>query len=171
MAVLRKILAPLTTAVIAALIVGGLYLHFHKKPHKSTDVNANTSIIDQLNKSNTVDSKRSLASAYLAAGNYQAAEQTMKDIAAQTKDRNDYLGLLNICSVRNVPDKQACIDDAVANIKPQIDSAASELDNAGFKKDAVVFYQRAYDIYDPARVDQYTKTRDQIKQKIDELSK
>jgi tetratricopeptide (TPR) repeat protein len=132
-----------------------------------------------LNKSNTVDSKRSLASAYLAAGNYQAAEQTMKDIAAQTKDRNDYLGLLNICSVRNVPDKQACIDDAVANIKPQIDklsffqvySAASELDNAGFKKDAVVFYQRAYDIYDPARVDQYTKTRDQIKQKIDELSK
>lgn len=179
MAVIKKgIISSLVTAVVAALLIGGIYAYVHDKNKKKV-VDANTSIIGLLGKSKSIEDQRSLASAYLAAGKYTDAEQTMKDIAAKTNSSTDYLGLLNICTVRSVPDKNSCVNDAVAKLKPQIDklsflqvySIASQLDEGGFGKDAVVFYQRAYDIYDPARADQYMKTKDQIKQRIDELSK
>jgi hypothetical protein len=179
MVVIKKsFILSLVTAAVAALLVSSVYIYFHNK-NKQKVVDANTSIISQLGKSKSIDDQRSLASAYLAAGKYSDAEQTMKDIAAKTNSPTDYMGLLNICTVRSVPDKNSCVDAAVTKLKPQINelsffqvySIASELDEAGFGKDSVAFYQKAYDIYDPTRADQYTKTKDQIKQRVDELSK
>jgi hypothetical protein len=178
MVVIKKgLFSSLATAIVAALILAGIYVHFHNK-NKNKVADANTSIINLLGKSKSLDDQRSLASAYLAAGKYMDAEQTMKDIATKTNSTTDYTGLLNICTVRAVPDKTACVDNTVSKLKPQINnlsffqaySIASELDESGFSKQAISFYQRAYDTYDPARADQYTKTKDQIKQRIGELS-
>jgi len=169
---------PYIALILLLVVVVGLKV-FHKV-HKTQPsvVNANTSIEKLLKNSKTIQNKRDLASVYLAEQNYEAAEKTMKSVAGQTGSVNDYMTLINICAVHNVPDKQACVDNAVSHIRPEITSLpfnavyalGSELDEAGFKKDAVIFYQRAYDIYDPTQADAYTKTKDQIKQRIGQLN-
>jgi hypothetical protein len=86
--------------------------------------------------------------------------------------------LLTICAVNNVPDKQNCIDRTVAKIIPQLNSLSfyqvyvtgSMLDEAKDKKNALIFYQRAYNIYDASKADLYTMTKDQLKQRIDVLN-
>jgi hypothetical protein len=174
-------ISSLLTAVICALLVAGAYTLYHRHnadKNADTKVDANTALVNNLSKAPGIAAKRSLASAYLAQGDYKAAEESQQQVARQTNDVNDWLGVLNICTVRAVPDKQSCVNEAVSKIKPHLDglsfysvySAASELDQSVFKKDASTFYQRAYDIYDPASVDPYTKTKDQIKQRITELN-
>lgn len=179
MIALKRKTSYLLLLVVIVILVAGLYMWHHKNQTKDqSSVDANTVLITNLSKSNSLDDKRNLVSAYIAAGNYSLAESTLKDIASKSGDVKDYLGLINICTVRKVADKQQCVDEAISKIKPKINtlsffevySVASELDDAGMGKSAVVFYQRAYDIYDPSRADAYTKSKEQIKQRIAELN-
>jgi tetratricopeptide (TPR) repeat protein len=164
--------------VIVLLILGGWTIYHNHKNKSPTDENGNSTLVRFLKDSKTLNDQRSLASAYLAQGNYTAAEDAAKKVAQQSNDVNDYMSLLNICTVRNVPDKKACVDMALQHIKNQVDklpfnavyAVASELDEAGFGKDALVYYQQAYKIYPAQQPDPYTKTKDQIKQKMDQLN-
>lgn len=169
--------------LIALILIAALALawqwHHHKANSYSNAANAAQEGINSLKNSKELIDRRSLISDYIAAGDYSKAEETAKAVAAQTGSANDYMSLLNICTIRKVADKNDCVSLAVSKLKPQVSqldfftaySIGSELDESGFKKDAVAFYQRAYDSYDPSRADAYTKTKDQIKQRIDELSK
>lgn len=135
--------------------------------------------IKSLKASDNINDLRSLANNYSAAGDYGAAADTAKQVAEKTGQIKDYMSLLTICAVREVPNKQACIDWTVGKLKAQITklsfynayTAGSVLDGAGDKKNAVVFYQRALAVYDSAKVDEYTKSKDQLRKRIDELSK
>jgi len=176
----RRMFRRLFTLLVIVLLVWGVWvLYQHHKNRSPVVENGNDTLVRFLGNSKDLDSRRALSSAYLAQGNYTAAEDTIKKVAQQTGDVNDYMTLLNICAVRNVPDKKACIDLALKYIKPQLGSlpfnavyaVASELDEANFGKEALPYYQQAYKIYDPTQADPYMKTKDQIKQRIDELSK
>jgi tetratricopeptide (TPR) repeat protein len=176
-----KILQLLAKVIVIAILAVAIGAVWHKVKHRNEDriPNASASAVDALKNSNDINDQRSLGSEYIASGDYPKAEAVARKVADRTNDVNDYLTLLNICAYYSVPDKQGCINYVVSKVSPQINklsfysayTAGSELDEAGFKKDAVTFYQKAYDIYDPARADQYTKTKDQLKQRIDELSK
>jgi tetratricopeptide (TPR) repeat protein len=176
----RRIFRQLIILLVLVLLAwGGWTLYQHHKKRSPVDESGSATLVRFLGNSKKLDDQRALSSAYLAQGNYAKAEDTMKKVVQQTNDVNDYMTLLNICAVRNVPDKKACVDLALKYIRPQIDklpfnavyAVGSELDEAGFGKDALPYYQQAYKIYDPAQADQYMKTKDQIKQRIDELSK
>jgi len=135
--------------------------------------------IKEFKNSTNIDEMRSLAAGYIAVSDYGAAANTAKQVAQKTGEIKDYLTLLTICATRDVPNKQACIDQAVTKLKDQLSklsfyntyTAGSVLDQAGDKKNAVTFYQRALEIYDPARADEYVLTKEQLKKRIDELSK
>lgn len=174
-----RLISFIALALIVIIAIGFYYHHRNNATQKAhIDQDANVSLINMLKDSKSLDDKRSISSAYLANSDYAKAEAVTKEVAQQSNEVSDYLGLLNICTTGAVPDKQNCVDFAISKIKPHIEklsftqvySAGSELDKSGFKKDAVIFYQRAYDIYDPARTDAYTKTKDQIKQRIAELN-
>jgi len=164
-------------AVVLLVLAGWAAYHHYKNKHQ-VDENGNATLVRFLKDSKKLDDQRSLSSAYLAQGNYTAAEDTAKKVAQQSNDVNDYLMLLNICAVRDVPDKKACVNLALQHIKAQIGklpfnqvyAVASELDEAGFGKDAVDYYKQAYKIYPAQQPDPYTKTKDQINQRIDQLN-
>jgi hypothetical protein len=168
------------TVLIAMVIILAIGLFFYRRHHRTEYkvTEAASSEINSLKSSKDITDRKSLSSAYLMAGEYDKAEQNARQIADASNKVNDYLTLLNICTVRNVSDKQNCIDYAVSKIKPHVNdlsfflayTAAVELDQSNNKKDSVVFYQRAYDTYDPARADENVKTKDQIKQRIEELN-
>jgi len=172
--ILRKLVS---YVVLVVLIWGAWTVYHHYKNKNQVDENGNATLVRFLKDSKKLDDQRTLSSAYMAQGNYGAAEDTIKKVAEQTNNVNDYMTLLNICAVRNVPDKKACVDLALVHIKPQIDklafnavyAVASELDEAGFGKDALVYYQQSIKIY-PQQTDAYTKTKDQIQQRINQLN-
>jgi tetratricopeptide (TPR) repeat protein len=171
----------LALVLIVMLAIGGV--KFYKDRHKPKQTfppspSAVDESIKSLQSSTELGDKRNLAGDYTQKGDYNQAEEILNSVAHQTNDLKDWVGLINLCSQYNVTGKQNCLSTAAAKVKPQLSnlsfyeaySIGSMLDQGNDKKDAIVFYQKAYDIYDPAAADIYTKTKDQIKQRIDQLN-
>jgi hypothetical protein len=165
--------------LVALIIVGAAFYlwHRHNQQKLVAVANANDKIISESIKSNKPDDKRTVLSAYVAEDNYEAAAPIARALAAQTKTYQDYLAALSICGLHDVSNQQDCITEVIDGAKPQISSipfqgaytAGAILEKNNFKKDAKVFYQRAYDIYAPDPNAQNMMTKDQLKAHIDAL--
>jgi hypothetical protein len=182
----QRIIKRLILVVVALVIViGGVwYIFFNSKPKlvniPPVQENAADANVRLYKNSANVDELRILTNSYLSNGNYTNAVATAEKVADETQDTMDYMTILRICATSKFPSQSSCLDTVVANLKTKLDSlsfydaysAGSMLDeNAKKGKDAVAFYQRAYDTYDATRADEYTKTKDQLKARIDELNK
>ncbi len=139
---------------------------------------ASDSAIESYKNSNDTEDLRSLSSVYVGANKYPEAVEVARKVALKTGEVMDYMTLLNICAIYNVPTKQACLEEVAAKLKPQLGklsfynayTAGRLYDKSGDTKNAVIFYQRAYDVYDVNRADEYIKTKEELKKRIDELS-
>lgn len=178
---LKKHLKLILVVILSIGLIIIAWKGLHKYKHRNDNAppkNASSSTIDFLKDSSNLNDQRSVASEYIAAGDYENAETTAKQVAEKSGNTNDYLTLLNICTVYKVSDQQACIKQVLDKVVPQINRlsfysvyiAGSELDKAGDKNNALIFYKRAYEIYDPVRAGESMKTKDQLKQRIDELN-
>jgi hypothetical protein len=176
--VFKVILAQLLIAL--ALVVGWkIYRHYRPAIVPNLSQNADDATVREFKNSNDPVSQRSVISAYIDKGDYESAKTTAANLAAKTNDYQDYLQLLVICGVRNVNNKESCIINADNHLKPLVKNmpflsaytAAKLLEQDGHNADAVIFYQRAYDVYAPETGAQGMLTQDQLKTHIDELRK
>ena len=165
----------------AILVFAGWFIE-HKRNNTINKyvpaANAVDANINSLKSSKDINDRRVLVSDYVASGNYDKAEELARSVAADTKDTKDYITLITVCANHPVSDKQQCLDDGVTQVKPKLNELsffetyviASMLDDAKDGKNALIFYQRAYQIYDSTKADQYTMTKDQIGQRIKALN-
>jgi hypothetical protein len=167
----------ITIAVMLVLVVGAVFLwHWHKNRSVAI-INGNDEQIQEHKDSNSPDDRRTILSAYAAKDDYADAAPIARALAKQTKTYQDYLALISICGLHDVPDKDACLDEGVNGAKPLVNSipfngaynAGVILEKNNRKTDAKVFYQRAYDTYTPDPNAENMMTKDQLKAHINEL--
>jgi hypothetical protein len=145
------------------------------KPQKVTIASSETNgKINLLKNSTNIDDMINLKSQYVVNGDYDNALKIAKEIASKTQAPADYLEVLRICSLFEVPSKEAEIGSAVIALKPKTNnltfrqaySAGGYLEYAKHNNDAAIFYQQAYDTYDEAQKDPYTMSKVELKSHI-----
>lgn len=165
-------------SIVLVILAGlGIYRHYH--PKTVAVVNAQDSIINEHKNSTDLADKRTLISAYEDKNDFSSALLIAKQVAGSTKTYQDYMAVLSICTLRNVADKKACVDEAYKNLKPLVSAmpfysaytVGALLEKNGYKKETITFYQRAYATYDANTGGENLMSRDQLKSHIDELSK
>jgi len=177
--VIKKLVGLIVLILFVIVLAKLAYNHYHPAEHISSSPNVNDSIIGDYKNSKDINDQRSVISAYLAKGDYNSAESAAKAVANSTDEAQDYMALITICGLHNVTDKNACLNSAIDSLKPKLKKlsftsaygAGGIMEKNNRKKDAVMFYQRAYDAYDPNAGGDGTMTKEQLKAHIDELSK
>jgi len=123
------------------------------------------------------DELRVLVNSYADAGDYKSAYDSANTLVDKTNSPDDYMTLLWLCTLYEVPHKSNCIDNTSSKLKEIINSlsfintymAGSLLEQSGRKDEAVDFYERAYLIYDVKTADGNIMTKEQLKKHIDGL--
>lgn len=169
----------LVGSLLAALVLVGLALKKTIQPGLSDIERENPAdrTIRLYKDSKDINDMRSVSAAYGEKGEDDKAVAAAKEVANQSQKTLDYIDLLRACTGSNQTDKQACIDDTVGKLHARLGSLSffeayiigGMLDNSGQKKAAIDFYQKAYDIYDANKADEYMMTKDKLKSRIDEL--
>lgn len=177
----RRLLGLVTIAVLAVSVIVGVIYYRNHRPSVSQNLseNADDATIRQLKKSNNIIDKRSVISAYMGKGDYEAALNLAQTVASLTNTYQDYMTVLSICSIRQVNNKDACIKKVASQLKPLIGSmpfnsaysAGAYLEKNDYKKDAVDFYKRAYDVYSPDPQAENMMSQEQLNNRINELLK
>ncbi len=180
----RFVIVLIVLGVIIA--IGLVYWHQNSENQKNQANNAVTDAnqaakdsIKILEKSQKPVDRASLVSAYITDKDYDKAVSELKSIASKSGNPSDYMALLRVCSVYKVSNKQACINNAQKELAKNINSltfrqaytVGSSLETAGLKKEAASYFQRALAAYGDTVPDEYTYTKDQLKDHIDDLQK
>lgn len=170
-------------ALAIALVVGGSLLIANnnsskQKPHKAVSKDGLQYGIDQLKKNqNTVEDKRALAASYMSAEQYDQSLKILLPLLRTRADPGDAAGALSICAYRDVAGREDCLSEAAKVLSDKAGSLdfrtaysnAVNLEHAKKPQAAKVLYQRALDVYDPAKADEYTMTKDQLGAHINDI--
>lgn len=174
--------------LVLALIIGTIaYLWFGvheknqntKRPVSPGDQHTAPSSADIAEYSGTSDPDglRILVNSYVDKGDYTAAYNTSQILVAKTKAPDDYMTLLWLCTLYQVPNKDSCIDDTadklhklIANLSFTNAYVAGGLLEKSKRQDAAFdFYSRAYRIYDAKSADGNIMSKSDLKKHIDAL--
>lgn len=176
----------LGTIFILVFLAGGLYYFIDSRqkepgppPAAQEAPNAADANIVRYKDSQNPQELRTLLNAYLMNSQYDQAVSTAKKIAGMTGAFEDHLAVLNVCASRQVAARQQCVDETAAKLRPHIGrltfsnaySIGAMLEQTGQRKAAAEYYERAYQVYDATRADEYTKSKEQLRNHINELNK
>ncbi|MBX4197089.1 hypothetical protein KW801_00850 [Candidatus Saccharibacteria bacterium] len=179
----RRLVYTLIQALIVLFIIAFAYNHIFRTNlfgssggHSPT---ADDADIKAFKNSQNINDKKVLISAYEDKKDYAKALTIAKDVADKSRTYQDYMTVLSICALYDVPDKQSCLSQTAANLKPLLSSmpfssayaAGALLEKNNLKKQAADFYQRAYDTYSPDPNAENMMSKEQLKNHIDELRK
>jgi tetratricopeptide (TPR) repeat protein len=125
------------------------------------------------------EDQAALINAYLNTQQYDKARDALLSIAKKSGKGSDYVAVIRVCSVYKVSNKSECISSAQEQLAKQVSNlsftqaytAGTSLEDANFKKEAIIYFQRALDVYPSTTPDEYIDSKDKLKDHINELQK